>query len=127
MSADFLQNIGAVMLCLVAAVLLRNFGFKGVPVLISVVIVAAVSIYAERVGGLIGGLTDLLGAEGEEYLRSAVKIIGVGYLCGICADLCREMGEGGLATAAAVVGRAEILLIILPYIEKIISLASEVI
>ena len=125
MSADFIQSTGAIILCLVAAVLLRNFGFRGVPVLISVVIVAAVSSFAQRAGGLFQQLFGLVGSAGEEYLKSCVKIIGVGYLSGLCADICKEVGEGGLATAATVVGRTEILLIILPYVEKIIVLASE--
>lgn len=125
MTEEFVKHIGFVAVCLVAAVLLKNFGFKGVPVLISVAISAAVTAYVGELGGVFYTLGEVLGDNGGVYISAAVKILGVGYLSGMVADVCREFGEGGLASAAVIVGRLEILIISLPFLEKIIALAAE--
>ena len=125
MTGEFVKHIGFVAVCLIAAVLLKNFGFKGVPVLISVTIASAVTVYVEELGTVFLLLDEALGDSGRVYLSAAVKILGVGYLSGMVADVCREFGEGGLASAAIIVGRLEILIISLPFLEKIIALAAE--
>jgi hypothetical protein len=52
---------------------------------------------------------------------AGLKIVGVGYLSGIASDLCTDLGEGGLARGATVLGRLEIAVICLPFLEKIIG------
>ena len=53
------------------------------------------------------------GAELSYALAAAMKILGIGYLFGICSDVCRELGESTLAKVTEVVGRAESLMVIL--------------
>ena len=125
MTGEFVGRVGFIVICLISAVLLKNFGFKGVPVLISVVLVGVCALYAESLGGLFSGLYGLVGDGAEEYISSGIRILGVGYLSGVVADICRELGEGGLASSAVLIGRLEILLICMPYFEKIIRFASE--
>jgi hypothetical protein len=125
MTEVFVKNLGVIIICLIAVILLRNFGFKGVPVLISVVMVGATSAYAGALGGVFSDLYGALGQGGEEYVAAAARLVGVGYLSGVVSDVCRENGENGLASAVSSVGRLEMLLITLPYIGRIIAIVAE--
>ena len=61
----------------------------------------------------------------SEPLSAAVKILGIGYLFGMCADVCRELGEGGAAKAVETVGRVEIIAVVIPYFKEIVSVGAE--
>lgn len=125
MTEVFVKNLGLIVICLISAILLKNFGFKGVPVLISVITVGVISAYAEALGGVFSDLYGALGSGAEEYIAASARLVGVGYLSGATSDVCRENGEGGLASAVTLVGRLEMLLIIMPYLKSIIALVAE--
>ena len=61
----------------------------------------------------------------SEPLSAAVKILGIGYLFGMCADVCRELGEGNVAKGVEVVGRVEIIAVVIPYFKEIVSVGTE--
>jgi stage III sporulation protein AD len=61
----------------------------------------------------------------SEGAGAAIKILGLGYLFGICADVCRELGENSIAKAVEVAGRAEILMVVIPFLEEIIEMGAE--
>ncbi len=58
-----------------------------------------------------------------EIAADILKIIGVGYIFGICSDICSEVGEAGTGSALALIGRLEVVGIALPYFKKIIDTA----
>ena len=62
-----------------------------------------------------------------EPVRAALKVLGLGYLYGICADVCRDLSEAGIAKAVEAVGRVEIVAVIMPYFEEIIKVGVELI
>ena len=111
-----------------SALLLRDFGWKGVPVFSLICFVLIIS-FAEPYLREIGeGLLFL----GEEYdvsdeARAVLKVVGVGYLCGIVSDSCQELGEGRIASAVTFIGRIEIIAIIIPFFEEIIRLGVELV
>ena len=57
-----------------------------------------------------------------EIIDGATKILGLGYIFGICSDVCRELGENGVANSILVVGRVEIFLATLPYLDTLLGL-----
>ena len=63
----------------------------------------------------ISGEADL-----ADSIAVALKVLGLGYLFGISADICRELGESGIAKSVEVVGRVEIIAVVIPYFEEII-------
>jgi hypothetical protein len=64
--------------------------------------------------------------EGRQSLTLALKIIGVGHAFNICADICSELSESGIASAVTLIGRVEILLMILPSIVDLIKYSSSI-
>ena len=110
------------LLCAAVGFMLSELGFRSR----RAVSVLGIIILLGLVGGNIGQLFSTVGGLAmdaqAESVSVALKIIGVGYIFGIGSDLCEELGEVGVAKALMLAGRIEIIVIILPYFEKVISL-----
>ena len=117
--------VGGAILLAVSAFLLRNFGWKGAPVFSALAIVVILSELSFAVSELTSFFSFLSSSGMGDLSAVALKILGCGYLFGICADLCRELGEGGIAKAVEVVGRAEIIIIVLPFLKEFINSGGE--
>ncbi len=65
-----------------------------------------------------GGLGDTL--------SSVLRMLGVGFLTAIAAELCRDFGENTLATRVELCGKIEILLLSFPALGDLLSLVREV-
>ena len=63
----------------------------------------------------------------NEYLRSLLKAVGICYMTGIAADICRDSGEQALASAAELWGRISLVLLTLPMIDSLLALITGVI
>ena len=48
------------------------------------------------------------------FLRTVLKVIGVSYLAGFTAQVCRDAGEGAMAGKVELAGKVAILLLALP-------------
>ena len=119
---DYTYALGVIMIVLVCAVLLKEFGSRSVPVLVSLCSLVIISYYLDSFGELIGVIDRLTFlANCEDYAKAGLKIVGIGYLSGIASDVCSDLGEGGLARLAAVTGRLEIAVVCIPFLEKIIG------
>ena len=110
----------ALILCF-SLVLLKNLGWRGAPVFAAV---GMALIFGELVGFFaeikkITGSFEVVG----EASSAIFKIIGIGYLFGISAEICRELGEAGISSALTLVGRFELIAVALPFIAEIFSLA----
>ena len=57
----------------------------------------------------------------------ALKIVGAGYLFGICSDIAAELGEPLVSKGLLTVGRVEILLIAMPYFVGAVQLGAELV
>ena len=68
------------------------------------------------------------GGLGEEfaYVENVLKALGVAVLTQICADICRDLGEGSAASGVELIGRIEILLLCIPMFEAVIVTVTEV-
>ncbi|MBO7304491.1 MAG: stage III sporulation AC/AD family protein [Clostridia bacterium] len=123
-----LRFFGIALLFGIVAFVLRGFGWRGAPIF---ALVAAITLMSEGIGRLstlidsLKMLGDEVGAEGA--VRSALKVLGLGYLFGISADVCRDIGEPGIAKAVEVVGRVEIIAVVMPYFSEIIKAGVELI
>ena len=120
------STVGIALVAAIAIILVREAGFRGAKLLSSVAIVLITLIMLGGFKKLLSllSLTDI-GGDAEEVIRLFLKIIGVGYVFGIGSDICREMGEAGVANALLGVGRVEILLISLPTFFDIFKIGME--
>ena len=104
------------------AFLLKNFGWKGTPVFAAVAAILFISEAKDTMDFVFTSI-EKIGSESkiDDALAAGIKVLGLGYLFGICADVCRELGEAGIAKAVEVVGRVEIIAVVIPYFEEIIK------
>lgn len=107
----------------VLSILLKEMGWRGAPligVLASVGILTLVLPYFSTLRGFYSDVSEGFGLSG--LVSSSIKVIGVGYLGGICSDVCTELGEGGAASAVIMAARLEILVLTAPYFVKVVEM-----
>ena len=61
----------------------------------------------------------------EPYFTLVLKSAGVGILTATTADICRDIGEGGLAGKVELAGRVAILLFCVPMMKQLFSFVEE--
>ncbi len=59
-----------------------------------------------------------------EYTSTLLKALGAALAVEITADACRDAGEATLASRIEMIGKAELLLLALPLISKLIDIAK---
>jgi stage III sporulation protein AD len=62
----------------------------------------------------------------QEYLKLAVKIVGLAYLAGFGAQICRDAGESGMAAKIELAGKIFILVLGIPVMAGILELVLRV-
>ncbi len=125
---DIVKILGVALICACVAVVLRSAG-KDFSVMIKVVSAALLA------GGviicaspLIEFITDISeGTQINTYLSVMLKALGVAYLTHICASVCKDCGEETVAGYAELAGKIEMLIIALPLIEELITIAEDLV
>lgn len=115
--------IGAVLACLLKQYCKEQalFCSIGVCVLVLLSICAYLSPIAEQIQAL------FLKTELDvQYLELLWKSIGICYLTGIAADLCRDTGETAMASVAELWGRVTLLVLFLPMAKSLLELITGV-
>ena len=125
MSGDVVRICASALIAAVCGILLRELGWRGA----GVFSVLALVIFLGTVADGISSLSKDVLLISEEYgvgrtAKEILKVIGVSYLFGICSDVCSELGERAIAGALTVVGRVEILLLVMPYFFEMIRNAA---
>ncbi len=60
----------------------------------------------------------------EQYLPYLFKSMGISLLSATAADLCRDVGEGAIASKLELLGRCEIAALSLPLLQELLTLAE---
>ena len=116
---------GGALLCAVAILLIKSGGGVALPLqwtgtllLIgaSLMMLAPVFVWIE----------DLCAQNGMgEVATLLLKGLGVATLTQLCAELCRQSGEGALGSGVEMAGKAELMLLCLPYLQRLVDTAKE--
>ena len=107
---------------------LKAFGWKGAPIVAVAALLTLISVFSNRFE-VIGQIFDAVeGVEGmEECTGYILKILGIGYIAGICSDICKELGESAIASTVMTAAKIESLVIISPMILEIMTLGLELV
>lgn len=107
-------------------VVLDFLGFKSRKLLSILATVAILSFLGGEIGGIIKGIVSMSEIYGiGEHSLAVLKIIGIGYVFGISADICTELSEPMLAKVLTLAGRIEMFVVVLPYFEKTVQMGAE--
>ena len=98
--------------------MLSEMGFKGkkaFALLSSVIILIGL---VSELGSIFSETSSLFeDTEVGDTAKAALKVVGLGYVFGISADVTEELGEVGISRALTLFGRVEILGMTLPYVK----------
>lgn len=113
------------LLTVIVGAVLSELGFKSKKLLCILASLIIVSLIGESLSSLISKTTAFSEMAGiTDAARCAMKVVGLGYVFGFTSDVCRELGEGGVANAVGLVGRVETFLAVLPYFEKTLEIGA---
>lgn len=59
------------------------------------------------------------------YLTVLFKALGMAFLTHYAAEICRECGEGGMASGVETVGKIEMLILCIPLMEELLHTADQ--
>ncbi|MBQ2719886.1 MAG: hypothetical protein IJF73_07460 [Clostridia bacterium] len=122
-----LRLFGLAVLSAVLLYLLREAGGRLLPLGAVAAGIALLLFGVSRYGEIVSLLSSL--GAGSEVAASALSLslraVGLASVTEVTAGLCRDLGEGGLATRVEWCGRAEILFVSLPTLSSLLSLAAE--
>ena len=129
--ALILKGAGIAFIALIALLLLRETSRRfsvlikiGTVVLLFALIIGELAVVF---GELLGDIRDVISQ--DEFLNSSVsvmlKALGVALIGKICADVCKECGENGIAEGVEMLSGVVILSLSLPMLSKILGFASE--
>lgn len=116
---------GGALLCAVAILLIKSTGGTILPLQWtgSAMLTGAALL---MLAPLLAWVSDLCQAAGlGERAALLFKGLGVALLTQLCADLCRQSGEGQLASGVELAGKAELLLLCLSPLKQLFELASQ--
>ena len=82
--------------------------------------VCLVGISVVSLGEVLSLLPDV-GSDGRVYAETMLKIVGAGYVFGICSDVCSQLGQASLSNAVILCGRVEIVALSAPFIKRIVE------
>ncbi|MBR5139981.1 MAG: hypothetical protein IKV16_02895 [Clostridia bacterium] len=123
-----LRTVGLALIGAALAFILKVLGWKGAPLLSIASIVVLCGVALSGLESLFS-LFDLLAkVEGVgKGVECVLKILGISYGAAIASDICRELGEMGIASAINTVARIESLAVVSPMIVEVITLGLELV
>ncbi len=123
-----LRVCAAAIICALLCTLLDGLGFKSKGLFATLCALIIFSLLGESLAELFSGVLSLAERTGiTDAAKCALRVVGLGYIFGITADICEGLGERSVASAVTLIGRIQIFLAAYPYFEKIISLGIELI
>lgn len=61
-----------------------------------------------------------------EFGSILMQALGIAFVTHICAEICRDVGEAGIAGCIELAGKCEILLLSLPLVTSVLNTASDI-
>lgn len=121
---DILQIIG---LAIVATVIIAVLKVQRPEIAIQISIAAGIIVFA-MILGKITAVIELLNSYADKvnidtiYLSTLLKIIGIAYIAEFGAEVCKDAGEGAIASKVELAGKVIIIVLAVPIITSLLDL-----
>lgn len=96
------------------------------PMIGTAAILFVIAPYLKEILSMFERIADEAGLE-SRYLHLVIKIIGVAYLCQFASELCKDAGEGSMASKIELAGKVMILTLSMPVIHQLLDLVGSII
>ncbi len=125
--SPWMKAVAYAMIALFLGFILREMGFHGSRLVVIIGVVATIGVGVLIASEIIDRLLVLGGDFSSSGVKLMLKILGVGYVSGVCSDVCLDLGENGLAGAILHIGKIEMLLICVPSVISVVEKGVELI
>jgi len=118
-----LVAITALFLVIIAGSIKREYGFiiaVAASVIISFYGLSKITVMAEKVREF----QQFIGWD-REYLTILLKMLGIAYLTQFAVNLCRDAGQGAIASQIGFAGKISMLIVSFPVLESLIKTVGE--
>ena len=121
----WLKLCGGALLCAIAVILIKSAGGVTLPLQWtgSITLIGASLLMLSPVLAWVGELCAQSGR--SDICALLFKGLGVATLTQLCAEMCRQSGEGTLASGVEMAGKAELMLLCLPYLRRLAETAGQ--
>ncbi|MEA4882879.1 MAG: stage III sporulation protein AD [Clostridia bacterium] len=125
---EILQIVGLALLGTVLLTIVRQTRSDIAVALSAAVGVVVFMMAASRLAQFVSVLTQLADAAGVSriYLDTVLRVVGVAYLAAFGAQVCRDAGEGALASKVELAGKVLILMMSVPLMFALLELVFRV-
>ncbi len=121
---DILQIIG---LAIVATVIIAVLKAQRPEIAIQISIAAGIIVFT-MILGKITAVIELLNSYAQKvnidtiYLSTLLKIVGIAYITEFGAEVCKDAGEGAIASKVELAGKVVIIVLAVPIITSLLDL-----
>lgn len=125
--------IGQIAAVAVAGAICAAVVKKQAPDMALVVTLCAVALILTTAAAVLEPVRELMDALGEQaglsaaVLAPVIKTVGIALLTRVCAELCRDANESGIAAAVEIAGGGCALLVCLPLFHAVLELILELV
>ena len=124
MNFDELMRIcGIGLLAAFAMVILRELRKEYSTAILLGMSVAVLLAVIPKIGEAVGFLRELEECVNTDYVGVILRGVGVTYLTGTACEICKSVGEAGIAGTIETVGRAELLMMCIPLFRELVGMA----
>jgi stage III sporulation protein AD len=118
---------GIALLCVFSSLIIKEcngklFSFIGIFFAVFVMFLLVNDL--SKIYGFMNGISE--NGNLSPYLLLILKLLSLGYAISFTSDICREMGEVGIASKLELLGRIEMIALCLPEISEIMSIAISI-
>ena len=108
------------------SVLLGSLGFKSKGLFITLVALIMLGSLGEGLSDIFGEILSFSEMAGiTDAAKSALRVIGLGYVFGFTSEICLSLGEPLIASVVTAAGRVQLLVVVYPYIQDVVKLGVE--
>ncbi len=108
--------------------ILAEMGCRTKKIFITLSVIIMMLALVSELGVIFGEILSVSEDAGAtEVVKCALKIVGLGYVFGISAEVCEELGEKSISTLLVLFGRIEMLLVTLPYVKEMVEMGTRLI
>ncbi len=114
---------GIGLLAAFSAMILRELRKEYTTAILLGMSVAVLLVVLPKIGEAAVLLRELEANVNTEYVGLIIRGVGVTYLTGTACEICRSVGENGIAGTIETVGRAELLVMCVPLFRELMEMA----
>ena len=127
MKMNILQISGLALTAVALAVLLRQYRAEyamALGLMVSVVVLLALMPVLKETMSLLMNIASNSGA--SQTVGVIVKSLGIAFVAGIAADVCRDAGESAMASKVELAGKVAILSLAMPMATQLMGLVERI-